>query len=192
MLQISCSGFGAENPGKREIAGEQDAGSVRFRRKMTYASRGLSLDWPSSMPSLIQQITPGSYRGWSRKPLAHIHAQTEPVVSPAGAGREHHLPRRVLKRLGVIQGKGTSKPLKADVEETDQRAGDAANRTPSYLRAGGAHVVSEGQDMFGMPLTPPGEGKNSGGCLAPGRYFTFCSRRGFNGNRALALRILAA
>jgi hypothetical protein len=33
MLQISCSGFGAENPGKREIAREQDARSAGLPAK---------------------------------------------------------------------------------------------------------------------------------------------------------------
>ena len=48
--------------------------------------------WPSSKPAAGPAISPDPFRGWGRKPLAHIRAQREPVVSPAGTGTEYRGP----------------------------------------------------------------------------------------------------
>lgn len=47
---------------------------------------------PSSKPSAVAAITPDPFRGWGRHLLAHIRAQKEPVVSPAGTGTEYRRP----------------------------------------------------------------------------------------------------
>lgn len=47
---------------------------------------------PSSKPSAAAAITPDPCRGWGRHLLAHIRAQREPVVSPAGTGAEYRRP----------------------------------------------------------------------------------------------------
>lgn len=53
---------------------------------------GLWQSRPSSKPLAASAIAPGPCRGWGRQPLAHIRAQREPVVSPAGTGTEYRRP----------------------------------------------------------------------------------------------------
>ena len=50
-------------------------------------------------PVAVSAIAPDPFRGWGRYRSAHIRAQKEPVVSPAGTGIEHHRPRRVSWHL---------------------------------------------------------------------------------------------
>lgn len=46
-------------------------------------------------PGAVSAVAPDPFRGWGRYRSAHIRAQKEPVVSPAGTGIEHRRPRRV-------------------------------------------------------------------------------------------------
>ncbi len=55
-------------------------------------TRGLWQSRPSSKPLAASAIAPGPCRGWGRQPLAHIRAQREPVVPPAGTGTEYRRP----------------------------------------------------------------------------------------------------
>ena len=168
---------------KREASGEEETNHP-------WAVAGQAVAKPCRWFS----IAPGPCRGWGRKPLARIHAQTEPVVSPAGAGREHRSPRRVSPCF-CMNGKSAGKPL--GDPRGKNRSGGKKRRTeclPAFRWK--AHVVSEGRDMFGIPQ---GEGererrreKGSGGRLAPRRSLAFYVRRGVNGSRAFALGILAA
>ena len=48
---------------------------------------------PSSKPFAASAIAPDPCRGWGRNPWAHIRAQREPVVPPAGTGTEYHRPK---------------------------------------------------------------------------------------------------
>ena len=62
-------------------------------------TRGLLQIRPSSKPSAASAIALDPCRGWGRNPSAHIRAQREPVVSPAGTGVEYRSPRRVSWQL---------------------------------------------------------------------------------------------
>jgi len=53
---------------------------------------GLRQIRPSSKPFAASAFAPGPFRGWGRKPRAHIRAQREPVFSPVGTGTEYRQP----------------------------------------------------------------------------------------------------
>jgi len=53
---------------------------------------GLWQSRPSSKPLAASAIAPDPCRGWGRHPSAHIRAQREPVVPPAGTGTEYRRP----------------------------------------------------------------------------------------------------
>ena len=53
---------------------------------------GLWQSRPSSKPLAASAIAPDPCRGWGRNPSAHIRAQREPVVPPAGTGTEYRRP----------------------------------------------------------------------------------------------------
>ena len=72
-----------EEPGRRHS-------SLRPERKETTC--GLRQSRPSSKPLAASAIAPDPCRGWGRHPSAHIRAQREPVVPPAGTGTEYHRP----------------------------------------------------------------------------------------------------
>jgi hypothetical protein len=62
---------------------------------------------PSSKPFAASAISPGPFRGWGRHPLACIHTQREPVVSPAGTGTEYRRPRAVSWHLAALRAKAS-------------------------------------------------------------------------------------
>lgn len=54
---------------------------------------GLWQSRPSSKPLAASAIAPDPCRGWGRHPSAHIRAQREPIVPPAGTGTEYRRPK---------------------------------------------------------------------------------------------------
>ena len=48
--------------------------------------------WPSVEPVAASAVAPDPCRGWGRNSSAHIRAQREPVVSPAGTGTDYRRP----------------------------------------------------------------------------------------------------
>ena len=69
---------------------------------------GLRQRWPSSKPFAASAIAPGPFRGWGRQPLACIHTQREPDVSPAGTGTDY--PRPKGPPHGSLGGKPSGSP----------------------------------------------------------------------------------
>ncbi|GMV68566.1 MAG: hypothetical protein AMXMBFR76_10050 [Pseudomonadota bacterium] len=77
--------------GQGKDQGAEGHAGLRLERKET--TRGLRQRRPSSKPFAASAIAPGPFRGWGRKPLACIHTQREPDVSPAGTGTEYPRPK---------------------------------------------------------------------------------------------------
>ena len=67
---------------------------------------GLRQRWPSSKPFAASAIAPDPFRGWGRQPLACIHTQREPDVSPAGTGTDYPRPKGASSRLARRQAVG--------------------------------------------------------------------------------------
>lgn len=101
---LACIGEPKSARGGRPIACRAScagAAKVRVKEKQPKARAfggeesppvGCCRAWPSSKPAAGPAISPDPFRGWGRKPLAHIRAQREPVVSPAGTGTEYRGP----------------------------------------------------------------------------------------------------
>ena len=100
--------------------------------------------------------SPDPCRGWSRNVVAHIRAQREPVVSPAGTGTEYPRPKGPLhgSRGGKASGspswprQGT--PIKGMAAGAIRGAMTFSPRRPTAGRRG-AHTVAEGDARFGVP-----------------------------------------
>ena len=69
---------------------------------------------PSSKPFAASAIAPGPFRGWGRHPLACIHTQREPVVSPAGTGTEYRRPQAVSWHLAALRPKASGDRSRMD------------------------------------------------------------------------------
>jgi len=105
-VSIFCSGCGEVTrfwTARRQTAFKMRRGTRRWRH---YASSGgqenhlwLSQGLGRRQRLSLEQIAPDPFRGWGRYLSAHIRAQKEPVVSPAGTGGEHRRPRRVSWHL---------------------------------------------------------------------------------------------
>ena len=76
---------------------------------------GLWQSRPSSKPLAASAIAPDPCRGWGRNPSAHIRAQREPVVPPAGTGTEYHRPE------GSPDGSQRHKPARRQETPRHQR-----------------------------------------------------------------------
>ena len=69
---------------------------------------------PSSKPFAASAISPGPFRGWGRHPLACIHTQREPVLSPAGTGTEYRRPQAVSWHLAALRAKASGDRSRMD------------------------------------------------------------------------------
>lgn len=84
----------------------------------------------------MSAITPDPCRGSGQNLSAHIRAQREPVFPPAGAGAEHHRPRRVSARLiGKTPGNPSGHDVEFRINGTVRDGGVRASLPlPSYWR----------------------------------------------------------
>jgi len=111
---------------------------------------------PSSKPFAASAIAPGPFRGWGRKPLACIHTQREPDVSPAGTGTEHPWPEgpphgsRGGEASGRPSGPRRGTPIKGMATSTIRGAMTFSPRRPVLGRRG-AHTVAEGDARWRVP-----------------------------------------
>lgn len=176
-------------------------------------TRGLWQSRPSSKPLAAPAIAPDPCRGWGRYPLAHIRAQREPVVPPAGTGTEYHRPdgspdgsprhgRPGVRRPLVIDGSISINGVAADAI----RGGMAFSSRGPVAGQREAHTVAEGGVCWGVPRgaggwprrskRPAWRGDSSAsGSLAGGTLLarrTVLTRRAIDRLRALAVRVAAA
>lgn len=90
----------AKSPGSGQVAGrrrsrcreEQGAGGSTPPAGDRDTTCGCRRDSGRRQRLSLEQIAPDPFRGWGRYLSAHIRAQKEPVVSPAGTGGEHRRP----------------------------------------------------------------------------------------------------
>lgn len=119
---------------------------------------GLWQSRPSSKPLAASAIAPDPCRGWGRHPSAHIRAQREPVVPPAGTGTEYRRPegspdgsprsgRRGVRRPLVIDG---SISINGVAANATRREMTFSSRRPVAGQRG-AHTVAEGCMCWGIP-----------------------------------------
>ena len=117
---------------------------------------GLRQRWPSSKPFAASAIAPDPFRGWGRQPLACIHTQREPDVSPAGTGTDY--PRPKGPPHGSLGGKPAGSPswprqgtpIKGMAAGATRGAMTFSPRCPMAGRQG-AHTVAEGDARWGVP-----------------------------------------
>ncbi len=74
----------------------------------------------SSKPLAASAIALDPCRGWGRYPSAHIRAQREPVVPPAGTGTEYRRPEGSPDGSPRSGRPGVRRPLVIDDEHLDQ------------------------------------------------------------------------
>lgn len=95
-------------------------------------------------PVSVSAVAPDPFRGWSRHRSAHIRAQKEPVVSPAGTGIEHRRPRRVSWHLACkVPGDPLDRTQKSPINRLHLRS-----RAGKHLHPSRRHEPLEGN----MPL----------------------------------------
>lgn len=158
---------------------------------------------PSSKPFAASAISPDPFRGWGRHPLACIHTQREPVVSPAGTGTEYRRPQAVSWHLAALRAKASGDRSRMDgstsINGTATDAirwsndllvlqaviGSCRTRTPLQkgTRAGESRGVRE---------VCPAVGSSRRGRGKLGRQFAFGRRRGVLDVRLDAPRLPAA
>lgn len=112
--------------------------------------------WPSSKPAAGPAISPDPFRGWGRKPLAHIRAQREPVVSPAGTGAEYRGPEGSPD--DSHSGKSSGDPSRSTEGTLINGMATSAIRGEMTFSSRGpvsarrnAHTVAEGDARWGVP-----------------------------------------
>ena len=174
---------------------------------------GLWQSRPSSKPLAASAIAPDPCRGWGRHPSAHIRAQREPVVPPAGTGTEYHRPegspdgsprsdRPDVRRPLIIDGSTSINGIAADTI----REGTAFSSRGPVTGQRDAHTVAEGGMCWGVPQGAGGwprrwkrpawrgdssvSGRLAGGTLLARRTVLAC--RAVDRQRSLAVRIAAA
>ena len=90
---------------------------------------------PSSKPFAASAISPGPFRGWGRHPLACIHTQREPVVSPAGTGTEYRRPQAVSWHLAALRAKASGDRSRMDANTSISGTASSAIRWSNDLLA---------------------------------------------------------
>ena len=124
---------------------------------------GLWQSRPSSKPLAASAIAPDPCRGWGRHPSAHIRAQREPVVPPAGTGTEYRRPegfpdgsprrgRPGVRRLLAIDG---SISINGVAEDAIRGEAAFSSREP-VVGQPDVHTVAEGDVCWGIPHSAGG------------------------------------
>ena len=90
---------------------------------------------PSSKPFAASAISPGPFRGWGRHPLACIHTQREPVLSPAGTGTEYRRPQAVSWHLAALRAKASGDRSRMDANTAISGTASSAIRWSNDLLA---------------------------------------------------------
>ena len=126
-------------------AGRSGARSVRPRQRRRSPARlrlrginppvGCKQARPSSKPFAASAISPGPFRGWGRHPLACIHTQREPVLSPAGTGTEYRRPQAVSWHLAALQAKTSGDRSRMDASTWISGTASRATRWSNDLLA---------------------------------------------------------
>ena len=130
---------------------------------------GLWQSRPSSKPLAASAIAPDPCRGWGRHPSAHIRAQREPVVPPAGTGAEYRRPEgspdgSPLHRLARRQETPPHRQKSLDQRSRGQRESRRNSLLVSRTRRGAARRAHRcrRRHVLGSPaecgrLAPPSE-----------------------------------
>ena len=174
---------------------------------------GLWQSRPSSKPLAASAIAPDPCRGWGRNPSAHIRAQREPVVPPAGTGTEYHRPEGSPDGSPRRDRPGVRRPFTIDGSMSiNGIAADAIRGETAFSSRGpvagqrDAHTVAEGGVCWGIPpgaggwprrserpawrLNSAASGRFAGSSLLARRPTLAC--RAIDRQRALAIRVAAA
>lgn len=119
---------------------------------------GLWQSRPSSKPLAASAIAPDPCRGWGRNPSAHIRAQREPVVPPAGTGTEYRRPEGSPDGSPRRDRPGVRRPFTIDGSMSiNGIAADAIRGETAFSSRGpvagqrDAHTVAEGGVCWGVP-----------------------------------------
>ena len=96
---------------------------------------GLWQSRPSSKPLAASAIAPDPCRGWGRNPSAHIRAQREPVVPPAGTGTEYRRPQAVSWHLAALRAKASGDRSRMDANTSISGTASSAIRWSNDLLA---------------------------------------------------------
>ncbi len=107
------------------VDGTSAEGHSDLRLERNQSTCGLLQARPSSKPFVASAIAPGPFRGWGRNPLACIHTQREPVLSPAGTGTEYRRPQAVSWYLAVLRAKASGD--RSHIGRSTSIRGTAAN-----------------------------------------------------------------
>ena len=108
---------------------------VRLRLRGINPPVGCKQARPSSKPFAASAISPGPFRGWGRHPLACIHTQREPVVSPAGTGTEYRRPQAVSWHLAALRAKASGDRSRMDANTSISGTASSAIRWSNDLLA---------------------------------------------------------
>jgi hypothetical protein len=158
---------------------------------------------PSSKPGAASAISPGPFRGWGRHPLACIHTQREPVVSPAGTGTEYRRPQAVSWHLTALQAKTSGDRSRMDASTWISGTASRATRWSNDLLALPAVIgpcrtrtpLQKGTragESRGAREVCPAVGSSRRGRGRRGRQFALERRRGVLDGRREAPRLPAA
>ena len=153
----------------RPALGQWSASGKKARTRAPKATRafggrgrrttcGLRQRWPSSKPFAASAIAPDPFRGWGRQPLACIHTQREPDVSPAGTGTDYPQPKGPPH--GSLGGKPSGSPswprqgtpIKEMATGAIRGAMTFSSRCP-MAGSRGARTVAEGDVRWGSRKT---------------------------------------
>lgn len=158
---------------------------------------------PSSKPFAASAISPGPFRGWGRHPLACIHTQREPVVSPAGTGTEYRRPQAVSWHLTALRAKASGDRSRMDASTWISGTATSAIRWSNDLLALPAVIdpcrtctlLQKGTragESRGAREVCPAVGSSRRGRGRRGRQFALGRRRGVLDVRPDAPRLPAA
>ena len=104
----------------------------------------------------VSVVAPDPCRGWGRQRLAHIRAQKEPVVSPAGTGIEHRRPGRVSWRHACrVPGDPSDRTENSLINRLRlrNRAGKHLHPSPRYEPLEGNMPLQKAETCSGYPAT---------------------------------------
>ena len=154
----------------KSMARDQDAGS---REGVPAADEVIHLraeqGWSGSKPAAASAIAPDPCRGWGRHSLAHIRAQRDPVVPPAGTGIQYRRPEGLpgLALARAMPPGSPSRRRKYAREHNGIRS--RSEKLPSRPPAGDARTVAEGKRALGEALQLQGVGSAADGIAGPGK-----------------------
>ena len=128
-------GAGAGTDARSVCPRQRRRSPARLRLRGINPPVGCKQARPSSKPFAASAISPGPFRGWGRHPLACIHTQREPVLSPAGTGTEYRRPQAVSWHLAALQAKTSGDRSRMDANTAISGTASSAIRWSNDLLA---------------------------------------------------------